>query len=284
MRKLNLLSFSIFVVVFSLMPFKTGCFQKFVIGGWPIGGMGVSLVGVLNYLAHCESANKIPVVYWPKDHSLYYCDAGFNGKRSNVWEYYFQPVSNLRYEPGDPIHPYRPGNLLFSYHKTSQATREHANELVNKYMKFNKIVQNKIDQFYNIYMARRRTIGIHLRGTDKGKEEKLVTPETMVKEALKHVDGKMQFFIASDEQKLLDRMNYLLSKAGYKVVYYDCYRSQDGQPIHMHKRPSYAQVGEDVLVEMALLAKCDILVHTLSNVSLIPIYFNSKLKKFTVVR
>lgn len=63
-----------------------------------------------------------------------------------------------------------------------------------------------------------------------------------------------------------------------KVLYYDCYRSQDGKPLHVkNRRPSFAQVGEDVLIEMSLMAKCDLLVHTLSNVSNFPLYLNPKL-------
>ena len=59
------------------------------------------------------------------------------------------------------------------------------------------------------------------------------------------------------------------------VVYYDSYRSVNGEPIHDSEH-SYnkAQLGEEVLIEVSLLARCDLFVHTRSNVSTAVLLFN----------
>jgi hypothetical protein len=100
---------------------------------------------------------------------------------------------------------------------------------------------------------------------------------------LKYADENTQFFLATDEQKLLDAMIALLK--GRTAVYYDCYRSVDSKPLHVHtkaSKPSFAQLGEDVIVEMWLMGKCNMLIHTLSNVSSIPLYLNPSIPHITL--
>lgn len=189
------------------------------------------------------------------------------------------PITYLHYERGDRIHEFYDGNDYgrFSYYDTNQEKRNLANQLINKYIRLNNIVQKKVDNFYNNNMAGKKTIGIHVRGTDKASEDKPVAPQRLVEEALRHADQNTQFFIASDEKKLFDEICRLLN--GRKITYYDCYRAEHvSQPLHLPiRRPSRAQLGEDVVVEMLLLSKCDTLIHTLSNVSAVPLYFNPHL-------
>ncbi len=56
-----------------------------------------------------------------------------------------------------------------------------------------------------------------------------------------------QFFIATDEQKLLDRMLELLQ--GRVVFYYDCYRSENNHALQFVKSQALHNLGEDVLVK-----------------------------------
>lgn len=243
-----------------------------------------SITCVLNHLAWCDRNEKIPVVYWD-NRCLYYEPSGFNGS-NNAWEYYFEPVSNLQIRPPTQITltfiADGAGGIDFSVDHFSDEQRNYAAYLIDKYIKIKPIVQQKIDQFYYDNMYGKKTVGIHLRGTDKGVEEKLVTPEKIIEKALACADSDAQFFIATDEQRLLERMIQLLK--GRTVIYYDCYRSDNGRPVHQRRpKPSQAQVGEDVLAEAALLARCDHLVHTLSNVSTGALYFNPTLEH-TLVR
>lgn len=255
--------------------------EKYVIGPWP-GGMGVCLTAVLNHLNLCELTNRTPVIYWLKD-SLYYNHNGFNGSH-NVWEYYFEPVSEMTYQRKDHLHHfYAEQYWKFSYYKITEQNRKDAHILINKYIKIKPIVRNKIDNFYEQYIRGKKTVGIHIRGTDKFIEDGRVEAAVMVTEALKYADEETQFLLSTDEQKLLDNMISLLSSLNRKFIYYDCYRSQDGSALHVRKvKPSKAQFGEDVIVEMVLLSKCDALVHTYSNVSSIPLYFNADMPHYAI--
>ncbi|MGC2310865.1 MAG: hypothetical protein WA432_04550 [Candidatus Babeliaceae bacterium] len=133
----------------------------------------------------------------------------------------------------------------------------------------------KVDTFYEKYMAGKYTIGIHIRGTDKVREVSQVPVDRIIKranqEAKKHPD--CQFFVATDEQALLEKAKKLLKGT---VIYTTAFRSTNGQEVH-HQNPlnySKAEIGEQVLIDVLLLAKCDQLIHTCSNVSCAALFFN----------
>lgn len=265
--------------------------KKYVIGAHQ-GGFFAAFLAVLNHLAYCKQTNRTPVVYWD-NRSWYYRKGGFNGSH-NVWEYYFQPVSKLQYEPKkDKLNSSYGGHSnKFHYTALDETTRHNAHDLIAKYIRIKPVVQKKIDDFYQKRMMGKHTIGIHLRGTDKFREMAPVALEKIIAAALEHVNGDTQFFVASDEQQLLEQAVKLLE--GHNVISYDCYRSATSQPLHTRNspsyaghitgssKPSYAQLGQDVLVEVSLFARCDILVHTRSNVSAAAFYYNPRLKSVVV--
>ncbi len=274
----------LWIIIFGIMVIQTIHTNKdvYFIADW-YGGFFASLNCVLNHLWWCDQNNKIPIVYW--DHrSPYYKPGGFNG-RSNVWEYYFEPVSHLNYKPSNPIFrkwsPFQ--NFLFCGDYSTQKTRESAYQVISKFIKIQPIVQRKIDNFYQKNMQNKYTVGIHLRGTDKWREAKLVSPEKIISIALQYADKDTQFLLASDEQVLMNRMINLLK--GHKVIYYNCYRSNSSNPLWVkQQKPPIAQLGEDVLVEVQLLSKCDLLIHTISNVSTGALYFNPTLEHILVTQ
>jgi len=247
---------------------------KFVIGTRP-PGLFSNFFGVLNALRWCDGSGHTPVVYWDNV-SKYYIPEGYNGSR-NVWEYYFKPVSTLAYNPPDKIYrgylaPDGRGILHKPFNcKKMLECRFWGHGLIKKYIQPNEIVQNKVDAFYKKYLEGKKTIGIHLRGTDKKSEVKPVAPELIFKEANKYKG--YQFLVATDEERLLALAKQSLDGP---VISYDAYRSLDGKPVHRAK-PHKARIGEDVVVEVLLLSRCDKFLHTCSNVSSAVMFFNPHL-------
>lgn len=250
--------------------------NKHVIGARD-AGLFSNFLGVLNHLQLCHDNKLKPVVYWDSA-SKYYVPEGFNGS-TNVWEYYFHPVSSLSYTPGDRIHyEYIVGELEDMFWGTvcDKAARDKANPLIKKYIKPKGKIRYKVDAFYNKFMAGKKTIGIHIRGTDKAREVEAVPVEKFAEIAKKYPG--YQFLVATDDQKLLNDLKLLIKGT---VINYDCFRSEDGSPIHI-KKPSFAQLGEDVVVEVLLLARCEKLIHSLSNVSTAVLFFNNKMENFLI--
>lgn len=259
--------------------------QKQVIGSRKDAGFFSNFCGVINNLDWCIKNHKTPVVHWAEQSTLYYHAKGYNGAINNVWEYYFDPVSHLRYSPEDNVHTdYNTpdGNCLILYQTIpanipDSALRKKINqEIIAPFIKVNDAVNKKVMDFYDKKMKGNYTIGIHLRGTDKCYETTPVALEVVFDRAnamAKNIPN-CQFFIATDEDALLESAKKGLHA---KVIYYNSHRSANKNPLH-YAQTNKAQLGEEVLIEVLLLAKCNKFIHTCSNVSTAVLLFNPALE------
>ncbi len=255
--------------------------NQLVIGADPERGFFGCFLSALNSIAWCEKKKITPVVYWDKN-SCFYDPAGYNGHKTNAWEYYFEQVSSGSYKENDPQwQGFRDlegkGMSLIKdlgEKYNTKESRTEINNVIQKYIKIKPAVLQKVESFYRKYMAGKKTIGIHIRGTDKFTEVKPVEMDTFVQTAhtLAQQYPKCQFFIATDEAPILEEAK---KKLKGRVIYYDCYRSKNGQPLHTHTTGySKAKLGEEVLIEALLLSRCDAFIHTVSNVSMSVLFFN----------
>jgi len=268
--------------------------KKLVIGYPPLFGMFAALCGTINVLASCEQQGKIPVIYWgPGDatNAPYYQQEGYNGS-TNAWEYYFEPVSEEKYVQGDPITycMYVSGDNLLPAALSDvpswdhRAFRKKVKPYVDRYLQVKPDLMKKIDAFYDVQIKGKPTIALHLRGTDKIKELQPVSAEDMCSIANEYAEklSGCQFFVCTDELSLLNRARELLHG---KVITYNSYRSIDGKPLHLNHShgQSPAKIGEDIIIEVLLMSRCDLLVHTWSNVALGAMYFNATLDTVLVL-
>ena len=243
-------------------------------------GFFASFFRVLNNLDWCKKTGAIPVVYW---HSkcLYWQEEAFN-RSFNAWEYYFEPVSSQNYPPGYCIHDnFQAFDAIWPYWiSLPQAVRNRASALVSEYIKVKPYVLEIVNKFFEKHFNNCVTIGIHLRGTDKYLDVKPVDPIVILNVARmyaeKFQDHLVKFFVASDEQRLVDLAIEQL--AGYEVVVYPAYRSTTGEPIHLSMINNKAQRGLEVLVDALLLSRCSVFIHTSSNVSNAVLVFNPQLQ------
>ena len=250
-------------------------------------------LGVLGNLDYCDKNGLIPVVQWGSECNYYQKD-GYNGS-TEPWEYYFEPISDISYEEaiqmdGTIIHDdySAPDGTSIPITKCKKRNKTYKKildkeyrssiyNLMKKYIKIKPSIRKKIDTFYDSYIEGKPTIGIHIRGTDKHREVKQISVERICDEAneLAKQSSDCQFFIATDDARLLKKVKSLLNGP---VISYDSYRSTNGKPIHKRRqRYSKAKLGEEVLIEVSLLARCDKFVHTRSSVSSAVLLFNPEL-------
>lgn len=236
-------------------------------------GFFSNFFGALNRLWWCEQVNRIPVIYWDQ-HTLYWQPEGYKGTY-NAWEYYFEPVSELSYEPGDSIdHGYWPPQaptIDFAHFADDKNGRRFAKQYVDRYIQIKPYILKQVEEFYQKYMNGKRTIGIYVRGTDKHVEVTPV-PLSMIVEVAQQFAG-CQFFVATDEESILE---FLKKSLPGPVIHTNCYRSQTGKAIHFSS-PCKAKAGEEVLIDALLLARCNEFMHTISNVSKAVLVFNPEL-------
>jgi hypothetical protein len=280
-----------FLVVLVASPLLQANGEKFVIGDFSKSGLFALFFGAVNNIVWAQKNGKIPVVYWGED-SLYFQKGGYHGQH-NVWEYYFEPVSDLTYEPGDTI--YRdynaPDNVCIppgwnmahgqeTYGRTfHESVKFEWHEAIQKNIRIKPWVTEKVEKFYQDHMAGKVVIGIHLRGTDKRAEVLQVPPTAIIERARQLAVStgiKPWFFVATDEERLL---NLAKKKLGAdRVLAYDSIRSKNGEPLHWLNQNNNGQHGEQVLIETLLLAHCDYFMHTASNVATAVMLFNPWLK------
>ena len=261
------------------MGFSLVAIDRHVIGVRPVGFFS-NFLQVINHLDWCKKTKTVPVVYWHSDFP-YWQEEGFNGS-FNAWEYYFDLVSSESYQSGDGVcDEFRDpdGNIEY-LSNLSQAQRYRANTLITEYIKAKSYVTEKVNNFFEEHFNNCIVIGIHLRGTDKYIEVKPVDPIVILSiasmQAKKFQNNVVKFFIASDEQRLIDLA--IKQLAGYEVVVYPSYRSTTGAPIHTNITINNAQRGLEVLIEALLLSRCSLFIHTTSNLSAAVMAFNPHLQ------
>ena len=260
--------------------------EKRYIIGWQDKAAGLfhCFFDTLNKLGWCEKQGLTPIVYWDSD-SLYFEKEGYN-ESTNVWEYYFEPVSNATNRLGEKINkngePKQIPDAMPIIGWMQDYTREKwyrqkVNRIISKYVKIKPCITKKIETFYTSYMLGKKTIGIHIRGTDKYRETGVIKPATIFEQAniLAKQFPACQFLLATDELSILEEGKNVLQG---NVIFYEAFRSQDGRPIHFNTHEySKAKLGEEVLIETVLLSKTDIFLHSMSNVSSAVLYFNPAL-------
>lgn len=275
-------------LLLATIPQQTIHGEKFVIGSWSAGFFSDFFV-TLNNLMYADRTNKAPVVYWDH-HSFFYDPGSYNGLK-NAWEYYFEPVSSQSWSEQDNI--YRNSiapdgtNLSFLNPVYSNIqNRQYINAYIQKYIKIKPTLQKKIDAFSTFYFKNTKVIGMHLRGTDKWHEIKPVDPLTILEKAnsiakqLAKNNESYEFFVATDEQNLL---KLAIQKLNKRPLYYPSKRSSNNQPLYFgtSKINHTGILGEEILIEVILLSRCNYFLHTNSNVSLAVCCFNPSIKNYS---
>lgn len=193
----------------------------------------------------------------------------------NWWSYYFEPVEAGTKNGAKMVYSTKQ-ECQDAWEARRLVTREVAGYLVKKYIHIKPHIQQKIDAFVSENFHNLFTIGIHYRGTDKSQEAPRVSYEDAFEIINQHLPKNAPYvlFIATDESEFLEEAQ---KRYPNQVVALDATRSHiGGKGIHFIHKNRYA-VGEEALMDAALLARCDLLIRTSSNLSLWSTYFNPDL-------
>jgi hypothetical protein len=286
-----------------------------VVRGCTNWGFFAEFFWTLNYFEWCNMRGIIPVVEWGSNFA-YYSPQGYNGS-TNCWEYYFEPVSSLRFSPGDQI------DVKNVYHKRFSTIWWYSEYINNLHLLSDE--------------ERQSIISIPLPGKLAGNPSEYPVGN-------KHLYSKdFRRFVKS---QLLDRYVRIKSNIQNKIDTFYRENMQGKHVVGLHLRGSFVnnevgevpleslcdeanrhagpntvffiatdqypllervkallngevifyecfrqetttspfssaqwppQMAEDVLVETKLLSMCDHFVHTISNVSTAALYFNPDL-------
>jgi hypothetical protein len=263
------------------------------------GGLSFLITYALNETRRALENNYLPVIYYHREVAKLYYEAAYG---ENVWEYYFEPVMGMAYgqlqshlrageiqssqiveEPNLTAHEYlaaisrdpdRIGTFWgYAGLKGPQqvapwmaAKRRLGSDYVARYVRVKPHILRKVDLFHEDNFGTFKTYGVHIRGTDFNYAEP-TPPERYIDTIRKLVneadDHDFRIFLATDQAQFVDLFEREFEN---RVITHDCMRSSSEIPVHhMPSGSAYAK-GEEVLIDMLLLSRCDHLLKCASAV------------------
>jgi hypothetical protein len=237
---------------------------------------------MLDSLYFSDKMNFTPVVNYT--HCIYAEKKSINGS-TNPFEYYFSKVSDVSLEEAyssKNVVICKPVNRgLAEQLNTNDGYRiseEYINSMAiisNKYIRLNPSIEPKIMNDIKNILKGKKTIGVHIRGTDfklKFKGHPVAITSTEYLDIVEEVINKYKYdqvFLATDE---LSTINLFKNTFGDKLVYYeDVMRSDDKISVAFTNSERYNHhylLGLEVLRDMFTLANCDALIAGMSQVSI----------------
>ncbi len=196
---------------------------------------------------------------------------------NNWWEYYFESISlgSAEHAATRVVAPVQ--HDAFAYRVEQRMSRTTAAALLDRHVHVKAYLNEGVDRFLRETFNNARVIGIHYRGTDKTEDAASVSYDTMsaaIREALQaEGSDRCQIFLATDDQAFLDHVRRQFPG---KVHSREMLRSVDGRPIHKTGGAGFTK-GLDAVMDCLLLARCQRLIRTASNLSLFSTLFNPAL-------
>lgn len=240
-------------------------------------GLFAEFAAVLGLLDHFEAQRRFyaGVAVRFGNRGLYYEPAA----GENWWEYYFEPLPAGAMENAAPVryvNAYE--HVAFTQHATRTMSRARGHSLIRRHVRVRKALASRVDTYAREHFGDARVIGVHYRGTDKSAEAPRVRYEDVLASVHAQVDAagsaRCRVFVATDEQAFLDRM---LKQFGKELIYCDAFRSIDGAPAHGGAADPRKR-GEEAVVDCLLLARCNYLIRTPSNLGLCTTFFNPRIE------
>ena len=223
---------------------------------------------------------------------------------ANMWEQYFQPVSDVVPGAGHVLHAL-PSKALWKLHQRGddsvfayyygvhsakrgydeawyRSMRLRAHGLL-KHVSLKPHVQDAVDDFWRRELAARwPVLGLHVRGTDKDPAigGSIVPPRSYAP----HIDSYLAshpnatLFVATDSPAALQWMR---QRYGARVVAREALRSEGNAFLDTRLRDNYRK-GLDVLLDALLLSRCDFLLKSSSAVGEFAIYWSPRLHERSI--
>ena len=268
-------------------------------------GFCAMLTYTLNGIRMAVRDGAIPVVYYGRGATRFFYDPS---RGDNVWEYYFEPVSSPSYEQlraaierneitPDRVHSFTRRQICDWHHSDRdriatfwakdvpddpaawmEAKRALAREYVAKFVRAKPHIVAKVDAFWNAWIRPEFTIGVHIRGTDFAYAEP-TSPQAYFDAIDRYLAARgnepYRIFLATDQNQFVDLFR---RRYGERVVAYDCLRSNRARPAFKFSSESPYRRGEDVLIDVLLLSRCNFLFKGAAAVGECALWFNPALR------
>ena len=215
------------------------------------------------------------------DESVYNYNAG--GERINWWSRLFEESCYFFNNSDGPKYRITPDEAKALSNIGFRLPRCIGNRIWRK-LKLKREVTGLADSLWSKMSNTDHMIGVHYRGTDKvrgsKKEADPVCYYNVVEAVKQNMKGNTNIFIATDEIDFLDHMGNIF---GERVVHTEAKRSYDNRPIHLTRdQGNGGELALDAMLDALLLAKCDLMIRTSSNLSRASMFMNPRMRTMTL--
>lgn len=269
-------------------------------------GFGAVILLTINQIRYCERNNFYPIIAYDVDSKNAFFDAS---RGDSMWEQYFDPVMPVSYEDFQkdskdvdlelkivrltskeaiqiseedpesvysfPFGKWRSQDLgdLKQWYKEQ---RRKGRETVGRYVKPNKHILGIVDAFYDTHFDSCFVLGVHIRGTDLHYAP-AVSPAEYFPYIDMHIDRdpSLKILLATDQAQYVTVFE---QRYGKHIVYSDSFRSNNEIAPFQRDELSPYRKGEDVLIDILLLSRSNLLLKGNSNVGEMAMYFNPELE------
>ncbi len=262
-------------------------------------GFFAETLKVLSTILHFSKENlKTIEVDWSDEFFLYKTDPHENG-----WDLYFDPIHfSIDVPPGEveisgafyhEIHDFLCVDQWVNYDR-HLPYRLKGHEVIQKYLKIKQPILDEVEQIFTQKMAECYCIGVHVRyGSDHSSEAPKGVPS--LKEYIMEVQTLLRqqhprpcrVYLATDSQYVVKVFQQFLPpgvlvtidtcRTEYRDVPHLIYGNGDYWLAHKDefhtKKPGFLG-GKGVLIDALLLARCNILIHSTSNIATFVTFYN----------
>lgn len=240
----------------------------------------------LKYIAFADRFHLVPVIIW--DRSIPYAEEEAVLGKMNPFEYYFQQPGGITEE--EALRSYNviiaeeahitnsfldiENNGNGSGYKINSIFINQLAKIAQKYIAINNKLNDELSRDINNVLAGKRTIGVHIRGTDYKQNYNNHPMYVSEDEYIQAIDDLMkeqyeQIFLATDDQEILD---YMVIKYGEKIIYYnDVKRAIGTESVAFsndERKNNKYMLGVEVFRDMLTLSYCDAIISGVSQVSI----------------
>lgn len=265
-------------------------------------GFCAIMVYVLNGIKRAEAQNAIPVIHFDKYNTPDFYDSCCG---ESIWEYFFEAISPYSI---DDIQRFKEEKILttsdiylpsskeviWGHHHDKQrlATfwaystpidkenwmkekRRLGRKYINKYIRLKPQITEKASSYINTHFKDSFIIGVHVRGTDfaYARPTNLANYfEEIDRIILENSNKVCRVYLATDQEQYLT-----LFKSRYfeNLLYIDAIRSNNHiAPFRIDNDTSYKK-GEDVLLDIIMLSKCNHVIKGAAAVGEMALWFNT---------
>ncbi len=156
-------------------------------------------------------------------------------------------------------------------------------DFYHKYIKIKPDILAEVNNFFETHLAGNICVGVHKRHVLHYREEFSKTAVSVgdyievIKKLISQSGGE-KIFLATDEEEAVEEMKKAFGDR--LICRQDITRASvsESQEMHWQAQNSGSRLGREVLIDALLLAKCDIMLHGVSNISTAISFINPDLK------